>query len=60
MGSAGISTIRELLASGGETRSESGRESTSVGGRGAGPAGLQDCSQGGEGGQRKVCLHQVQ
>lgn len=35
-------------------------ESTGVGDRGAGPAGLQDCSQGEEGGWRKVCLHQVQ
>lgn len=53
VGSGGISTIRELLASGGETWSESGRESTSVGGRGAGPAGLQDCSQGGEGARER-------
>ena len=50
MGCGAIYTIREFLASGGETQPESGRESTGVGNRAAGPAGLRDCSQGGEGG----------
>lgn len=59
-GSGGISTIREFLASGGETWPESGKESTAVGDSGAGPAGLLDCSQGEEGGWRKVCKVQGQ
>lgn len=59
-GIGGISTIREFLASGGETQPQSGKESTAVGDCGAGPAGLLDCSQGEEVGWRKVCKVQGQ